>query len=193
MIALLSTSITHMPQFLEVSYVSLIQNTQNHKVFDLSVLRIWNILFNGWVSFKKMGGFIYFIIWVHCCCLQTHQKRTSDPITDGCEPPCGCWELNSGPLEEQAASALNHWAISPAPIPIFQAPLFHFRSKMSPKQTLLDFRVGLRWGGSLSHYILLSWIVRVIGHQCLPMLEHFFLVLCTLPRCWATVVTPIVS
>jgi hypothetical protein len=34
--------------------------------------------------------------------LQTHQKRaSSDPITDGCEPPCGCWELNSGPLEEQ--------------------------------------------------------------------------------------------
>jgi hypothetical protein len=22
--------------------------------------------------------------------------------TDGCEPPCGCWELNSGPLEEQS-------------------------------------------------------------------------------------------
>ena len=20
---------------------------------------------------------------------------------DGCEPPCGCWEMNSGPLEEQ--------------------------------------------------------------------------------------------
>ncbi|MQL00645.1 hypothetical protein EI005_25935, partial [Escherichia coli] len=25
-----------------------------------------------------------------------------DPITDGCEPPCGYWELNSGPLEEQS-------------------------------------------------------------------------------------------
>jgi hypothetical protein len=25
-----------------------------------------------------------------------------DPITDGCEPPCGCWDLNSGPLEEQS-------------------------------------------------------------------------------------------
>ena len=24
-----------------------------------------------------------------------------DPITDGYEPLCGCWELNSGPLEEQ--------------------------------------------------------------------------------------------
>ena len=26
-------------------------------------------------------------------------KETLDPITDGCEPPCGCWELNSEPLE----------------------------------------------------------------------------------------------
>jgi hypothetical protein len=32
----------------------------------------------------------------------THQKKASDPITDGCEPPCGCWELNSGTLEEQS-------------------------------------------------------------------------------------------
>jgi hypothetical protein len=31
----------------------------------------------------------------------THQKRASDLMTDGCEPPCGCWELNLGPLEEQ--------------------------------------------------------------------------------------------
>jgi hypothetical protein len=30
------------------------------------------------------------------------QKRGPDPITDGCEPPYGCWELNSGPLEEQS-------------------------------------------------------------------------------------------
>jgi hypothetical protein len=25
----------------------------------------------------------------------------SDLITDGCEPACGCWALNSGLLEEQ--------------------------------------------------------------------------------------------
>ncbi|KAM7331856.1 hypothetical protein ACRRTK_008564 [Alexandromys fortis] len=30
------------------------------------------------------------------------QKMAPDPIIDGCEPPCGCRELNSGPLEEQA-------------------------------------------------------------------------------------------
>jgi hypothetical protein len=28
----------------------------------------------------------------------------SDPIADGCEPPCGCWELNSGPLQEQSVN-----------------------------------------------------------------------------------------
>jgi hypothetical protein len=26
----------------------------------------------------------------------------SDLITDGCEPPCGYWDLNSGPSEEQS-------------------------------------------------------------------------------------------
>ena len=34
-------------------------------------------------------------------CTPASQKRASEPITDDCEPPCGCWELNSGPLEEQ--------------------------------------------------------------------------------------------
>ena len=30
------------------------------------------------------------------------QQRAPTPIIDGCEPPCGCWELNARPLEEQA-------------------------------------------------------------------------------------------
>jgi hypothetical protein len=73
------------------------------------------------LPFKYEGVFCLFVcfcfcfndlfilcIWVHCSCLQTHQKRASDLISDGLEPPCGCWELNSGPLEEQSVS----WAIS---------------------------------------------------------------------------------
>jgi hypothetical protein len=35
-------------------------------------------------------------------CLHVHLHARRDLITDGCEPPCGCWELNSGSLEEQA-------------------------------------------------------------------------------------------
>jgi hypothetical protein len=46
-------------------------------------------------------------MWVHSSWLQTHQKRAPDPITDGCEPPCGCWELNLGPSEEQSVLLLT--------------------------------------------------------------------------------------
>jgi hypothetical protein len=35
-------------------------------------------------------------------CTSVCHKRASDLITDGCEPPYGCWELNSGSLEEEA-------------------------------------------------------------------------------------------
>jgi hypothetical protein len=41
-------------------------------------------------------------MWVHCSCLQTYQKRASGLITGDCEPPCGCWDLNSEPSEEQS-------------------------------------------------------------------------------------------
>jgi hypothetical protein len=45
--------------------------------------------------------------------LQIHQKRASDPITDGCEPPCDCWELNSGPLEEQSVLFTTESSLQP--------------------------------------------------------------------------------
>jgi hypothetical protein len=46
--------------------------------------------------------YIYYYTQVHCSYLQTHQKRASDLITGGCEPPRGCWDLNLGPSEEQS-------------------------------------------------------------------------------------------
>jgi hypothetical protein len=48
-----------------------------------------------------------------CSCLQTHQKRASDFITDGCEPPCGCWDLNSGPLEDQSVLLTTEPSLQP--------------------------------------------------------------------------------
>jgi hypothetical protein len=51
--------------------------------------------------FKKDLFILFYYMWVHCSCLQTLQKRASDLVTDGCEPPCGYCDLNSGPLEEQ--------------------------------------------------------------------------------------------
>jgi hypothetical protein len=43
----------------------------------------------------------------------THQKSTTDPITDGCESPCGCWELNSGPREEKSVLLATEPSLQP--------------------------------------------------------------------------------
>ena len=48
-------------------------------------------------------GFIYlFYVYEYTVAVFRHTRRGHWIITDGCEPPCGCWELNSGPLEEQS-------------------------------------------------------------------------------------------
>ena len=46
--------------------------------------------------------------------LQIHQKRASlDPITDGCKPLRGCWELNSEPLREQSVLLTTEPSLQP--------------------------------------------------------------------------------
>jgi hypothetical protein len=62
---------------------------------------------HGFPTFTPPTPIFVFCFYLFYACEYTvtvfrHQKRASDPITDGCEPPCGCWELNSGPLEEQS-------------------------------------------------------------------------------------------
>jgi hypothetical protein len=42
-----------------------------------------------------------------------HQNRASDLITNGCEPPCGCWDLNSGPSEEQSVFLTTEPSLQP--------------------------------------------------------------------------------
>ena len=66
------------------------------------------------LDFKKK---IYLFYVCECGCLQTHQKRASDPISDGCEPPCDCWELNSGPPEEQLVLLTAERSLQPNQFP----------------------------------------------------------------------------
>jgi hypothetical protein len=62
---------------------------------------------------------IFFKIYLfHVCeymssCLQTHQKRALDTITDGCEPPCCCWDLNLGLLEEWSVLLTTEPSLKP--------------------------------------------------------------------------------
>ncbi|KAM7336837.1 hypothetical protein ACRRTK_002956 [Alexandromys fortis] len=43
----------------------------------------------------------------------THQKRAPDDITDGCDSLCGCWELNSQPVEEQSVLLTTEPSLQP--------------------------------------------------------------------------------
>jgi hypothetical protein len=46
--------------------------------------------------------FIYFYVYEYSVAVFRHtRKKALDLNPDGCEPPCGFWELHSGPLEEQ--------------------------------------------------------------------------------------------
>ena len=45
--------------------------------------------------------YIYYVYSSLSECVSADQKRAPDLIIGGYEPPCGCWELNSGPLKEQ--------------------------------------------------------------------------------------------
>jgi hypothetical protein len=46
-------------------------------------------------------------------CTPACQRKTSDPITDGYEPPWGCWELNSGPLDKHPVLLTAYPSLQP--------------------------------------------------------------------------------
>jgi hypothetical protein len=46
-------------------------------------------------------------------CKPACQKKDSGHIDD-CEPPCGCWELNSGPLQEQPVFLTTEPSLQPS-------------------------------------------------------------------------------
>jgi hypothetical protein len=48
----------------------------------------------------------------------TRQKRAPDLIIDGCKPPCGCWKLNLGPLEEQSVLLTTEPSLQPTSPPL---------------------------------------------------------------------------
>ena len=50
------------------------------------------------------------------------QQRVLDGVTDGCELPCGFWELNPSLLEEQPVS---------------------FAAELSPRSLIFFFNVGV--------------------------------------------------
>ena len=69
------------------------------------------------------------------------QKRTPDLIIDGSEPPCGFWELNSGPLEEKPVFLTSKLSLQPV-FTDFQERLISVINRLSDpevRQILTEF------------------------------------------------------
>jgi hypothetical protein len=75
----------------------------------------------------------YYVYSILPACLPAGQKGAPDLIIDGYEAPCACWELNSGPLEEQSV------LLTSAPF-LQQIPqILKAGSKNGEKWTLVNF------------------------------------------------------
>ena len=53
-------------------------------------------------------------VYEYTITLLRHTRRGHQvPFTDGCEPPHGCWDLNSGSLEEQSVFLTSEPSVQP--------------------------------------------------------------------------------
>jgi hypothetical protein len=71
-----------------------------------------------------------------------------DLITDGCEPPCGCWDLNSGPSEEQSVLLTAESSLRPQTI---YFDLILFSPSPNSSQILLTYLITQLHGFSLNN------------------------------------------
>jgi hypothetical protein len=74
-----------------------------------------------------------------------HQKRALGFITGGCEPPCGSWDLNSGPLKEQSVLFTTK--------PSLQPRLFIFKKEETFILKFFKKQTGLGYTWSLYEYL----------------------------------------
>ena len=65
-------------------------------------------------NFFSSSRFIYYVYSILPAYMTAGQKRAQDLIIDVFEPPCGCWELNSRPLEEKPVLLTSEPSLQPS-------------------------------------------------------------------------------
>ena len=93
-----------------------------------------------------------------------HQNRASDPITDGSEPPCACWDLNSGPLGEQSVLLTSEPSLQPLDVPYLL--YLSWALCTTPGPAFLVSLLSRKPNLSLVHPTALSWETRVLLGFC---------------------------
>jgi len=64
-----------------------------------------------WFFFKHFIYLLYIMITLSLS--SDTPEEVIRLISDGCEPPCGCWDLNSGPWEEQSVLLTTEPSLQP--------------------------------------------------------------------------------
>jgi hypothetical protein len=98
--------------------------------------------------------------------MPAYQKRAPDLSTDGCESPCGSWELNSRPLEEQPVLLTTESSLQP--LWTLLIPSVYY-----PKNEVLQIQLDGAYPTSSYHPLMinLSSIQRprkTAGHTVIP-------------------------
>jgi hypothetical protein len=83
--------------------------------------------------------FILFIICKYTVAVFRHTRRGHQiSLMGGCEPPCGCWDLNSGPLEEHWVLLTTEPSLQPPPPTFPHLFLFYYSDLCVDKEGILD-------------------------------------------------------
>ena len=131
-------------------------------------------------------------MWVHGRYHQTHQKRPSDLIIDDYEPMCGCWELNSGPLEEQTVLLTTEPSLQPHYVFIFKISFLRHRPDYCRRDSILN---SLSVSGSIFNVNTNSHCLYIVLKQhpgryntslrfCLTFFLWWVVTLVLLYTCW---------
>lgn len=120
-----------------------------HHFYLFKKLFLLKVFFNYY--FHVYGCFAcMFVHHMHAVRMETrrgHQIPPGTGVADSQEPPCGCWELNLSPLEEQHMN--NHWATSSALLlflivfKILQSSIFIFYCSIANH----PWFISVYWGG----------------------------------------------
>ena len=78
------------------------------------------------LKFFKNFTYVFYVwmVYLHVCL--NARRWSSDPIINGCELPCGCWELNLGRLEEQPMFLTAELSLQPHVITLIYLIYFNF-------------------------------------------------------------------
>ena len=82
------------------------------EIFSNSIVISSRPLECGFLSILDLISLLFNVFWCFIC-MYVFVQMFGPEVTDSCELPCGCWELNLCPLEEQSVLLTTEPGLQP--------------------------------------------------------------------------------